>query len=101
MGASLETARKGQDKLGELMRYTRRREVTLSFKNFSNFKAAWVTPNDNTRDGVILYLHGGGYVSGSLDYALGFGSVLASETGMKVFCISYRLAPENPYPAAG
>ena len=100
LGVSLETTRKYQDKLGELMRYTRRKEVTLSFKNFSNFKAAWVTPNDQTRDGAILYLHGGGYTCGSLDYSLGFGSVLASETGMKVFCIAYRLAPENPYPAA-
>ena len=100
LGVSLETARKGQDKMGELLRYTRRREVTLDFKNFSNFKAAWVTPNDQTRDGVILYLHGGGYTCGSLDYSLGFGSVLASECGMKVFCIAYRTAPENPYPAA-
>ncbi len=100
LGASLQTARKGQDKMGELLRYTRRREVTLDFKNFSGFKAAWVTPNDQTRDGVILYLHGGGYTCGSLDYSLGFGSVLASECGMKAFCIAYRLAPENPYPAA-
>ncbi len=100
LGVSLETARKGQDKIGEMLRYTRRREVKLDFKNFSNFKAAWVTPNDQTRDGVILYLHGGGYTCGSLDYSLGFGSVLAAETGMRVFCIAYRLAPENPYPAA-
>lgn len=100
LGVSLETSRKAQDKLGELMRYTRRKEITLSFKNFSNFKAAWVTPNDRTRDGAILYLHGGGYTCGSLEYSLGFGSVLAAETGMKVFCIAYRLAPEHPYPSA-
>ncbi len=100
LGVSLDVARKGQDKMGEMLRYTRRREVSLEFKNFSNFKAAWVKPNDQTRDGVILYLHGGGYTCGSLDYSLGFGSVLAAECGMKVFCIAYRLAPENPYPAA-
>ena len=96
-GASLDALRRGQDKLGELMRYTRRREISLSFKNFSKFKAAWVMPNDCRRDGVILYLHGGGYTCGSLEYSLGFGSVLATETGMRVFCIAYRLAP---YPAA-
>ncbi len=100
MGASLDMVRRGQDKLGELMRYTRRKEISLSFKNFSGFKAAWVTPNDQWRDGAILYLHGGGYTCGSLEYSLGFGSVLATETGMRVFCIAYRLAPENPYPAA-
>lgn len=100
MGASLDTTRRGQDKLGELMRYTRRKEISLSFKNFRGFKAAWVTPNDQRRDGAILYLHGGGYTCGSLEYSLGFGSVLAAETGMRVFCIAYRLAPEDPYPAA-
>ena len=100
MGASLDVVRRAQDKLGELMRYTRRKEISLSFKNFSNFKAAWVTPNDQRRDGAILYLHGGGYTCGSLEYSLGFGSVLAAETGMRVFCVAYRLAPENPYPAA-
>ncbi len=100
LGVSLDVARRGQDKMGEMLRYTRRREVDLEFKNFSNFKAAWVTPHDQTRDGVILNLLGGGYTCGSLDYSLGFGSVLAAECGMKVFCIAYRLAPENPYPAA-
>ncbi len=99
-GASLELSRKGQDKLGELLRYTRRKDVLLDFKNFSGFKAAFITPKDHTREGVILYLHGGGYTCGSLDFSLGFGSVLASETGMTVFTIAYRLAPENPYPAA-
>ena len=48
----------------------------------------------------ILYLHGGGYTCGGLDYALGFGSTLADESGAKVFCAAYRLAPEAPFPAA-
>ena len=49
---------------------------------------------------MVLYLHGGGYTCGSLDYAKGFAATLASECGVRVFCGAYRLAPENPYPAA-
>ena len=47
--------------------------------------------------GVLLYLHGGGFAFGDLDYAKGFGSMLAVQTGTRVFCPDYRLAPENPY----
>ena len=57
-------------------------------------------PKDERRQGVILYLHGGGYTFGDLDYARGFGSTLAVGCGVRVFCPAYRLAPENPYPAA-
>ena len=49
---------------------------------------------------MILYLHGGGYACGDLQYATGFGSTLATECGVKVFCAAYRLAPEHPFPAA-
>ena len=57
-------------------------------------------PKDQRRTGVILYLHGGGYTCGSLEYAKGFASTLATECGVRVFCAAYRLAPEHPYPAA-
>lgn len=97
---SLKTLRKGQNKIGELMEARQRRQVTIKEHAFDRFTGAWVMPKDKRRDGVVLYLHGGGYTCGGLDYALGFGSVLAVETGTRVFCAAYRLAPENPFPAA-
>ena len=97
---SLETLRKGQDALGELMHTIHRSRVKVKRHDFSAFSAAWVLPRDLRREGVTLYLHGGGYTCGSLEYALGFGSVLADECGMRVFCAAYRLAPENRFPAA-
>jgi len=49
---------------------------------------------------VILYLHGGGFLAGSVqayDPAL---RILAHRTGWAVAAVDYRLAPEHPYPAA-
>ncbi len=97
---SLETTRRGQNMIGELMELKYRGQVTDSEHCFENFSGAWVIPKDERRRGVILYLHGGGYTCGGLDYAKGFGSTLAVLTGAKVFCAAYRLAPEHPFPAA-
>ena len=49
---------------------------------------------------VILYCHGGGYSTGSSLYARTLTTKLASSTSMDVLSFDYRLAPENPYPAA-
>ncbi len=51
-------------------------------------------------DYVILYCHGGGYISGGLDYSGNFAVKLAMATGFRVYSFAYRLAPEHPYPAA-
>lgn len=99
--ASIETARQAQDMAGELGSRMVASRVTVEEIAFDRFKAAVVIPNDCAdSDHVILYLHGGGYVAGSLPYALGFGSVLAVRTGLSTLCAAYRLAPEHPYPAA-
>ena len=90
-GCSLEVTRKGQDKLGELMSALHKREVLIRDHDFERFQGAWVMPKDERRSG---------YTCGSLDYAKGFAATLASECGVRVFCAAYRLAPENPYPAA-
>ena len=97
---SLETIRRGQNRIGELMEGKYRKQVLTREHNFEKFKGAWIMPRDERREGVILYLHGGGFVCGGLDYARGFGSMLAFQTGTRVFCAAYRLAPEHPAPAA-
>ena len=97
---SLATLRKGQNAIGELMEFRLRHQTVIKHHAFERFQGGWVIPKDQRRPGVILYLHGGGYTCGNLEYALGFGSVLAVQTGMRVFCAAYRLAPEHPFPAA-
>ncbi len=50
--------------------------------------------------GTIFHLHGGGFAVGSARGSVGLASSLARKTGMRAVSIDYRLAPENPYPAA-
>jgi acetyl esterase/lipase len=49
---------------------------------------------------VILYLHGGGYVAGSLDSHRDVVARLALAASATAVTVAYRLAPENPFPAA-
>lgn len=49
---------------------------------------------------TIVYCHGGGLVEGSTETHRSWTCRLALQTGCKVLSVEYRLAPENPYPAA-
>lgn len=82
------------------MHFTRRRDVVVLDKSDDKHQGLLIVPRDEIRGGLILYLHGGGYVCGTREYAKGFASVLSAECGMKVVSAEYRLAPENPFPAA-
>lgn len=97
---SLDALRKGQTKLGELMRAMHKRDVNIRLHSFPDFEGCWIVPKDIRRQGVVLYLHGGGYGAGDLHYAQGFGSTLSDIEGVRVFAAAYRLAPEHPFPAA-
>lgn len=99
-GCTLETARKSQDLIGELMAFSSKSSVSFIRRPFDNFEAEWVIPKEDSPGGVILYLHGGGYTCGSLEYAKGFGAKLAQTFGLKVLCCAYRLAPEHRFPCA-
>jgi acetyl esterase len=56
-------------------------------------------PRDDAA-GTLLYLHGGGFIMGSLHSHDGLCRHLAAYSSRRVVAISYRLAPEHPFPAA-
>ena len=57
-------------------------------------------PAGSGRPAVVLYAHGGGWVTGSLDSHDTLCRILASRLSAIVVAIDYRLAPEHVYPAA-
>ncbi|MBB4905082.1 alpha/beta hydrolase [Actinophytocola algeriensis] len=50
--------------------------------------------------GAVIWLHGGGFVMGNLDTEHPWAARLADFSGVVVISVGYRLAPENPFPAA-
>ncbi len=62
--------------------------------------AEWLVPSGADPEKLILYVHGGGYVSGSCSDHRGFVSKFAKTTGYTCLVYEYRLAPEHPFPAA-
>lgn len=64
------------------------------------FTGEWVTPTTAEGRRVVLYLHGGGYVSGSPATHRTVTGQLAQAAGARLLALAYRLAPEHPFPAA-
>lgn len=56
--------------------------------------------NDSVTDLTVLFVHGGGWVIGSLDTHDQVARWIAAETGARVISIGYSLAPEHPFPRA-
>lgn len=99
---STSASRSVQEALGQLGAKVVSGKVVFREFEIAGIPAAAATPVAR-REGdrrVVLYLHGGGYVAGSIRYARGFAGVLAAGTDVQVTCIAYRLAPEHPHPAA-
>src|SRR5204863_8446191 len=68
--------------------------------DLGGIKAERVTTPVSRHNRNVLYLHGGGYVSGSFVCYRHLTWRIASATGASVLIIDYRLAPEHPFPAA-
>ena len=96
----LENVRKRQEILGRFMARSYKKEVECQDVSIGSLRAVMLTPKNEQLGGVILYLHGGGYAAGGLDYAKGFGTLLCAKYGIRVLCLEYRLAPEHIFPAA-
>jgi acetyl esterase/lipase len=98
-GVGIDTSRSFQEKVGKFLQFVTRRSVVVSNEDFDGTPGAFAVPRDELRSGIIIYIHGGGYVSGGLEYAKGYASVLSEECGMRVAAFAYKLAPEAVFPA--
>ena len=82
--------------IGQLMPWN----VFLEDADVEGMAAEWVRPAGAAPGRVLLYLHGGGYVLGSLNTHRALVGSLAQRCGVQALAINYRKAPEYPFPAA-
>lgn len=95
----IEKQRQSQENIGILL--GNRKENLIREVSINGMYAEWISVDRaHMKKYVILYCHGGGYMTGSCLYARTITNKLAASTSMDVLCFEYRLAPEHPYPAA-
>lgn len=96
--ASLEDRRKRLDALGS--KYIVPIDVIVEPADADGVAAEWTTTPAADPARVILFLHGGGYISGSITSHRHMIAQAGREAGARTFALGYRLAPEHPFPAA-
>jgi len=74
--------------------------ITINKEKIESIEAEWIIPAESDSGKLVLYMHGGGYVSGSCNDHRGFVAKFANFCGYTNLLYEYRLAPENPFPAA-
>jgi acetyl esterase/lipase len=62
--------------------------------------AAWMITPEVAKDRALLYLHGGGYIQGSITSHQDLAQRISKASKIKLLILDYRLAPEHPFPAA-
>jgi epsilon-lactone hydrolase len=75
-------------------------DVTVEPVTANGVKSEWTSTLDADRSKAVLYLHGGGYVIGSLDSHRHLAAEAGRAARARTLAIDYRLAPEHPFPAA-
>nr|ATZ76156.1 monoterpene epsilon-lactone hydrolase [uncultured Acidithrix sp.] len=74
--------------------------VVITEAEIQGVVVEYIDPLNRSGKNVILYFHGGAYSAGSLKSHRSLGARLALASESKVVMADYRLAPENPFPAA-
>jgi len=86
------------DKLGAMFKLPK--GIKLVKESAGGVPAEWVIPPGISDDRVVLYLHGGSYMSGSCNSHRPMVANIAIASKARVLTLDYRLAPEHPHPAA-
>lgn len=94
---TIEQQRLKQEKATRIFKLPR--DVEVKPVHINGLSAAWFSGSDPI-NGVVLYLHGGAYALGSIRSHREYLGRFASGTRAQILAINYRLAPEDPFPAA-
>lgn len=74
-------------------------DVKLDAVSANGVPAEWTSTPDAKAEAAVLFLHGGGYVVGSLQSHRHMVSEIGRAARARTLALHYRLAPENPFPA--
>ena len=79
--------------------YPKPEDITWEPVDAAGVPAEWVIPDDCVPGRAVVYLHGGGYATGTLDSARGRCSPTSlARPARRLLAVDYRLAPEHPLP---
>ena len=94
------TLEEDREHFKKITRYPPPRTVSCEEIILGGIPSLRFTPRDPEPNCHILYLHGGGYMMGSPEIYRSPVGLISSMTNTVITAVDYRLAPENPYPAA-
>lgn len=91
-----------RDHLDSDYHYSPQNELLVNNFNFNDIRVRSYMQKSVAfqKSPALIYLHGGGFVGGTLDALDAVCRLFADQTHMKVYSLDYHLAPENPFPAA-
>jgi len=95
---TVESTRKGLEQLAVMSKI--QEDIICEPVKINNIEGELIKAPGVKQDKVLLYLHGGAFVAGSIDTHRDLISRISRAGNIKVVAINYRLAPEHPYPAA-
>ncbi len=75
-------------------------DVSIEKIRINNIAANWISTPESNLNNIVFYLHGGGYVGGSLTSHQDLAMRICRASKSRILLIDYRLAPEHRFPAA-
>ena len=96
-GFSVAKFREDVDKATARMRMPK--GVTTRNDKIDSLEAEWIIPENPIAGKVLLYIHGGGFISGSCKTHRMHVAKFAKGSRLTSLVFDYRLAPEHPFPA--
>lgn len=96
--SNLAEERKQFEALGKS--YAPHPDVTVDAGNIAGVPVYWFLPKHIAGSEAVIYLHGGGYIYGSIESHRAMVTHIANAIQRKILFVEYSLAPEHPFPAA-
>ncbi|TXT64947.1 MAG: Esterase MY09-1 [Promethearchaeota archaeon] len=95
---TVESTRKGLEQMGAMSKVPD--DIRCEKVEINGIEGEWIIAREVKQNKVLLYLHGGAFIAGSINTHKDLISRISRAGRIKILAINYRLAPEHPFPAA-